>query len=121
MRLVKTEMRKAEVRVYAVSISEPPGAGPQPGGGCCLSFSLDKHPLFGGTRSGMMRQGLVLPAPQLHPSSLGGHKAQTHVPLCRDGPLWRCTHAIHEEKSKQEKDYQGGGDGGTVSVGCLRV
>lgn len=38
VRLVKTEMRKTAVRVYGVSISEPPGVGPQPGGRAAFPF-----------------------------------------------------------------------------------
>lgn len=116
VRLVKTEMRKTEARLYAVSISEPPGAGPQPVGGAAFSFSLDKYTLCGGTWLGTEIRRLVLPAPKLHPSSLRGHKAKALVRLRRGVPPWRCTHRVLKEKPKQEKDYQADGAGSVSRV-----
>lgn len=120
VRLVKTEMRKTEVRVYAVSISEPPGAGPQLGRKTALPFLWTSTLCLVGLDWGWRADSLSPQHPSCTPLLSVGMKYKLlsqFAGMASYGDTAH-THGVFKDKLKQEKDYQGDGSASTVSVGC---
>lgn len=92
VRLPKTEMRKTEARVYAISSSEPPGAGPPLWG---LPFLFSGQALLVWWDQIEDREQRACPTrPPAAPLFSPWAWSTSSCPTSQGCPLWRCTYRV---------------------------